>query len=85
MALPIGRLLINDAFGDGPCADFADDTDKQADSLFCMVADDPVSVAQLREHRLDELPSLCKQYISANRLSIQIRIFCLSIILSQIA
>ena len=46
---------------DGQCTDFADDADKQAVGLFCIVADDHVLVAQLREHCLDALPRLGKR------------------------
>lgn len=46
---------------DGQCTDFADDAGKQAVGLFCIVADDHVLVAQLREHRLDTLPRLGKR------------------------
>ena len=47
---------------DGQCTDFADDAGKQAVGLFCIVADDHVLVAQLREHRFDALPRLGKRY-----------------------
>lgn len=46
---------------DGQCTDFADDAGKQAVGLFCIVADDHVLVAQLREHCSNALPRLGKR------------------------
>ena len=61
---PVNGLVIwvIDVLCDGQCTDFADDVGKHAVGLFCIVEDDHVLVAQLREHRLDTLPCLGKRY-----------------------